>query len=202
MSGTGSTLLALKDGVPGFGLYLTRKGRMVYAVEYWKDGRLIQKVIGTVNKISLKKARKLAAGLLSENQITAKPAQTEPTQTEATAKPTQTQTRRAKRKSESYQTNDTARKQRTKAPDATEADAKVPRKLVTFDELSETYCISLGRRQIDRLEVAGDFPKRVRIGERRVAWVASEIEAYVEQRIAKRSDGPGALGTGRKRMPT
>ncbi|MCK1306847.1 Arm DNA-binding domain-containing protein [Bradyrhizobium sp. 45] len=76
MSGIGQTLVEL-DGLPGFAVFLTRKGRMVYAVEYFEDGRRIQKLIGTVNKISFKKARKLAAKLLSENQIADQPAQTE-----------------------------------------------------------------------------------------------------------------------------
>lgn len=154
---------------------------MVYAVEYGKDGRLIQKVIGTVNEISLKKARKLAANLLSENQITA-----QPTQSETADKPTHAQTARAKRKPESNIANSRPRQRETKAPDVTNSTAKVPCKLVTFEELKETYSIPLGRRQIDRLENAGKFPKRLPIGERRVAWVASEIEAYVEQRIAQR----------------
>jgi predicted DNA-binding transcriptional regulator AlpA len=61
--------------------------------------------------------------------------------------------------------------------------------------LKETYNIPLGRRQIDRLEKAGKFPKRVPVGERRVAWVASEIEAHVEALLAKRSTGVGKLGS-------
>jgi prophage regulatory protein len=193
VSGTGASLLALKDGLPGFGLFLTRKGRMVYAVEYVKDGRLITKVIGTVNKVSLKKARKRAAKLLSENQITAKPAEPQ-----ITAKPTPSQTTDANRKSESSIAKDRTRSRQTKAEDEPSPTAKVPRKLVTFDELMETYSILYSRRQIDRLEAAGKFPKRVLIGERRVAWVASEIDTYVEQQIAKRSTGIGTLGSGRK----
>jgi prophage regulatory protein len=182
VSGTGYWTLLTLDGLPGFALFLTRKGRMVYGVEYGKDGELTRKMIGTVNKVSFKKARKLAAKLLLEKQITGKP-----TQTETTPKPAQTQIGGAKRQTESSLTNDRAGPRQTKAPDLTNSTAKFLRKLVTFDELRETYSIPLGRRQIDRLEKAGKFPKRVPIGERRVAWVASEIEAYVEQRIANRS---------------
>ncbi|WP_247398626.1 MULTISPECIES: AlpA family phage regulatory protein [unclassified Bradyrhizobium] len=156
---------------------------MVYAVEYFEDGRRIQKLIGTVNKISFKKARKLAAKLLSENQIADQPAQTE-----TSAKETRTQT--VKRQSESSLTNDRVGQRQTKALEATNFSTKIPRKLVTFDELKGTYDMPLGRRQIDRLEAAGKFPKRVRIGERRVAWVASEVESYVEQRIAARGARP------------
>jgi prophage regulatory protein len=221
---TGASLLALKDCLPGFGLFLTRKDRMVYAVQYERDGKLVTEVIGTVNKITVKKARKIAAKLLSENQITTKPAQTEtkpeptqtqtkpepaqtrtkpePAQTQTKPEPTQTQITGANRKSESSISKDRTRPQQTKAQDAPSPIAKVPRKLVPFDELKETYSILYSRRHIDRLEVAGDFPKRVPIGAGRVLWVASEIEAYVEQRVAARSTGLGTVGSGRKRAPT
>jgi prophage regulatory protein len=35
---------------------------------------------------------------------------------------------------------------------------------------------------------AGTFPKPVKIGERAVAWPESEINAWLEQRIAERED--------------
>lgn len=37
-----------------------------------------------------------------------------------------------------------------------------------------------------RLESEGKFPKRVRIGTGRVAYVESEIDAWIAQRIAER----------------
>ena len=40
---------------------------------------------------------------------------------------------------------------------------------------------------IDRLEKAGLFPKRVRLGQNRVGWVEQEIEDYIQERIAERS---------------
>ncbi len=40
-----------------------------------------------------------------------------------------------------------------------------------------------------RLEAAGKFPKRVRLGEHSVAWVASEIHAYIEALAAAREAG-------------
>jgi prophage regulatory protein len=46
--------------------------------------------------------------------------------------------------------------------------------------------IPLGRRQLDRLEAAGKFPRRVRISERRVGWVAEEIDAHMAAKIANR----------------
>ena len=39
---------------------------------------------------------------------------------------------------------------------------------------------------IDREEKAGRFPKRVRISQNRVGWVASEIEDWLQQKIAER----------------
>lgn len=39
-----------------------------------------------------------------------------------------------------------------------------------------------------RLERAGQFPKRVRLGGNRVAWLQSEVSAWVESKLASRSD--------------
>lgn len=37
-------------------------------------------------------------------------------------------------------------------------------------------------QHIARLEKAGRFPKRIRIGERRVGWRLSDIEAWLNER--------------------
>jgi len=37
-----------------------------------------------------------------------------------------------------------------------------------------------------RLEAAGKFPKRVRIGDHSVAWLASEIHAHIEALASER----------------
>ena len=39
---------------------------------------------------------------------------------------------------------------------------------------------------IDELEERGDFPKRVRVSPRAVAWVESEIDEWIEARMAAR----------------
>ncbi len=39
---------------------------------------------------------------------------------------------------------------------------------------------------IARLEAAGLFPKRVRLGAARVGWVEQEVEDWIKQRIAER----------------
>jgi prophage regulatory protein len=44
---------------------------------------------------------------------------------------------------------------------------------------------------IARLEAAGQFPKRVRLGVGRVGWVEEEVEDWLRERIAGR-DTPGS----------
>ena len=45
---------------------------------------------------------------------------------------------------------------------------------------------------IARLEAAGKFPKRVRLGPGRVGWVEEEIEEWMRVRIAKRQTQPAS----------
>jgi prophage regulatory protein len=58
-------------------------------------------------------------------------------------------------------------------------------KLLCFPDL-RIRGVLLGRRQIDRLEAVGKFPRRVHISDRRVGWVAEEIDAHVAAKIANR----------------
>jgi prophage regulatory protein len=49
--------------------------------------------------------------------------------------------------------------------------------------------------QIKRLEDAGKFPKRVRLGNgprSRVGWVKSEVLEWIEQRIRERDEPTGS----------
>ncbi len=39
---------------------------------------------------------------------------------------------------------------------------------------------------IARLEKAGQFPKRIRLGPNSVGWVEAEIEAWIEAKVAER----------------
>ena len=41
-------------------------------------------------------------------------------------------------------------------------------------------------QHIARLEKAGQFPKRLQLGQNRVAWMMSEVEEWIEDRIKKR----------------
>lgn len=57
--------------------------------------------------------------------------------------------------------------------------------LLTRDDLSRLG-FNLSNSTLLRLEAAGNFPKRVRIGDHSVAWMASEIHAHIEALAAER----------------
>ncbi|SDN84123.1 AlpA family transcriptional regulator [Ensifer sp. YR511] len=58
---------------------------------------------------------------------------------------------------------------------------------------------SLSRTMINRLRVAGRFPDAVELGEHRVAFVRSEVLAWIEERIAGRtSQAPDGKLCGRE----
>ena len=61
------------------------------------------------------------------------------------------------------------------------------RKLVSKKELKSLYGIPYCPAHIARLEGAGTFPKRVTLGACRVAWVAEEVEEWIEVRISNRA---------------
>ncbi len=42
------------------------------------------------------------------------------------------------------------------------------------------------RRWISVLEERGEFPRRVRLGRRRVAWAQSEVDEWCARRLAER----------------
>ena len=59
-------------------------------------------------------------------------------------------------------------------------------KLVSKKELKSIFGIPYSFAHIARLEAAGQFPRRVRLGACRVAWIAEEVGAWIEERIATR----------------
>ena len=61
------------------------------------------------------------------------------------------------------------------------------RKLVSKKELKSVYGVPYSFAHIARLEAAGQFPKRIRLGACRVAWVAEEVETWIDERIANRA---------------
>jgi prophage regulatory protein len=45
-------------------------------------------------------------------------------------------------------------------------------------------CTGLSRSQIYRLEAAGDFPKRVKLGAAAAAWIDSEVARWQNDRVS------------------
>jgi prophage regulatory protein len=66
---------------------------------------------------------------------------------------------------------------------------KAGRRFIDWPQLK--LRVPFTRQHLLRLERAGRFPKRVQIGDCRVAWVEEEIEAWIEARVAER-DRPAA----------
>jgi len=46
--------------------------------------------------------------------------------------------------------------------------------------------VPYSRQHIGRLELAGQFPKRVQLGQCRVGWVYDEIASWIDERVKKR----------------
>ena len=59
------------------------------------------------------------------------------------------------------------------------------RKIYLFPDLRKIG-IAWTRQYIYRLEDAGRFPRRFRLGDRQVAWSAEEVDQWLEERIARR----------------
>jgi prophage regulatory protein len=57
--------------------------------------------------------------------------------------------------------------------------------LIVADEIAQR--IPYSQNQLRRLEAQGSFPKRVRIGANRVAWVREEIDDWIEARMNARN---------------
>jgi prophage regulatory protein len=64
------------------------------------------------------------------------------------------------------------------------AIASQPSRLITKAELRTI--VPYTPQHILRLEKQGVFPRRVRLGANRVAWLLCEIEEWVEARVAER----------------
>ena len=58
--------------------------------------------------------------------------------------------------------------------------------LLWFHELKTRYGITFSRRYLYTLEKQNKFPQRVPVGERRVAWVESEIDDWLAEKLAAR----------------
>lgn len=60
-------------------------------------------------------------------------------------------------------------------------------KILSRIQLAELLPYSLSH--IARLEKAGRFPKRIKLGANRVGWLESEIDDWLNQRISQRDGG-------------
>jgi prophage regulatory protein len=61
------------------------------------------------------------------------------------------------------------------------------KKLISKKELKSVCGIPYSPQHIARLEAAGRFPRRLALGQNRVAWLLSEVEAWLDERIASRA---------------
>ena len=57
-------------------------------------------------------------------------------------------------------------------------------KLLSKKELRNKVVYSI--QHITRLEQAGRFPKRIRLGQNRVAWLESEVDDWIAQKMQER----------------
>jgi prophage regulatory protein len=65
-------------------------------------------------------------------------------------------------------------------------DNRKPTKLLSFAELTTTRGITFSRRHLKRLEDEKKFPLRVVLGENRIGWAETEIDAWLEEKLAGR----------------
>ncbi|MEL7476729.1 MAG: AlpA family phage regulatory protein [Cyanobacteria bacterium J06555_12] len=60
-----------------------------------------------------------------------------------------------------------------------------PKQLIDKKEL--TKLVKYSPQHIARLEKAGQFPKRLQLGQNRVAWLLTEVEEWIEARVERRN---------------
>jgi prophage regulatory protein len=58
-------------------------------------------------------------------------------------------------------------------------------RLITKRELCQL--VPYTPQHILRLEKRGKFPRRIQVGPNRVAWLLSEVEAWISERVAARN---------------
>ena len=56
-------------------------------------------------------------------------------------------------------------------------------KLVDFKRMKEVYGIPYSRQHIDRLCAENRFPPKRKIGLHRTCWLASEVEAWIADKL-------------------
>jgi predicted DNA-binding transcriptional regulator AlpA len=63
-------------------------------------------------------------------------------------------------------------------------------RLLTFTELQRQKGIPYCRDHLRRLVKAGHFPQPIELGARRIAWAEDEVDAHLDQLVAKRNAAP------------
>ena len=59
------------------------------------------------------------------------------------------------------------------------------KRLVSIKELKTVFGIPYCRQHLAKLEKAGKFPKRIRLGQNRVAYLELAIVEWIEERLAE-----------------
>jgi prophage regulatory protein len=59
-------------------------------------------------------------------------------------------------------------------------------RILRFPELKRR--IGYSRMHIDRLERAGMFPKRIRLGSNSVGWIEAEIDQWLKEKVLARKE--------------
>lgn len=75
-------------------------------------------------------------------------------------------------------------------------DVPNPDRLLRWPEVEQLTGMS--RFTARQLELQNDFPQRITLGPRAVAWLSSEVQAFIRERAAQRSD-PRAEATAKTR---
>lgn len=70
------------------------------------------------------------------------------------------------------------------------ASSPAPDRLINAKQLRHRVLFS--QQHINRLEAAGLFPKRIRLGPARVAWSSNEVTAWMQAKVAARGPCPFA----------
>jgi prophage regulatory protein len=60
-------------------------------------------------------------------------------------------------------------------------------KLVSKKELKIVFGVPYSFAHIARLEAAGEFPNRIKLGACRVAWLSDEVQGWIDERVAQRN---------------
>ena len=65
---------------------------------------------------------------------------------------------------------------------------RLPPRIIGWRVLSSM--VPYTRQHVLKLEKAGKFPKRLAVGENRVGWLLSEVEDWINERVADRDARP------------